>query len=152
MWHVDFNIVDKVRDIEKRIHFVLKNFMHYGDLFDLIPKIYSEYREGENITLLLYNGYRKKLIREFSRFVRHCDIIEVIISTSSFLLCNVESYEIYFSEEIVDLYRFYFDSSISYEIFLVKVENNHVFLIDVLDSGLQTYNDCVNRLIRQYNY
>jgi hypothetical protein len=152
MWKVHFNIVDKIREREDYAEYILKNSIKFRDIFDMIGRLYPEYQDGENITLLLYHEGKKKLVREFDLYIRVADTIEIIISRESYFLCNVQGYEIESSENIGDLYVIYHRLNLSCELFIVKIENDKLFLVDVLDSGSHFYNDCVNRLISRYNF
>ena len=151
----DLNIIDKIRDKEDYVEYKSSKCLKFRDLFSLIPKIYPDYKEErgeENITLLfLYDG-KKKLIREFNLYIRNGDTIEIVISSASYLLCDVQGFEIKHSENINHLYSTYLQLAIPYEVFIVKIENDKLFLVDVLDSGLRRYNECVNRLISRYNF
>ena len=150
----DLNIIDKIRDKEDYVEYKSNKCLKFRDLFSLIPKIYPDYKEEreENITLLfLYDG-KKKLIREFNLYIRNGDTIEIVISIASYLLCDVQGFEITHSENINHLYSTYSRLKIPYELFIAKIENDKLFLVDVLDSGLRRYNECVNRLISHYNF
>lgn len=154
MLKINFNVIDKIRGKEDYIQYLPKKFIKFKDIYDLMWQLCPEYgrENGETVTLLfLYEG-KKRLIREFNRYIRDEDTIEIIISQSSYLLCDVQGYEIEQSENINDLYFTYRFLNITYEVFIVKIENQKLFLVDVLDSGIRRYNECINRLITRYNF
>ena len=136
---------------EDYIQYTSKNCLKFKDLFELIWKLYPDY-ERENITLLFVFGGSKKLIREFNLYIRNGDIIEIILSPSSYFLCDIQGFQIEQSDKISNLYVKYHILAIPYEVFIVKIEYDQLYLVDVLDSGVQRYNECINRLISRYNY
>ena len=151
MLKFDVNIIDKIQNKEDYIQYTSKNNLKFKDLFELIWKLYPDY-EGENMTILFVFEGGKKLIREFNLYIRNGDTIEIILSKSSYFLCDVQGFQIAQSDNISNLYNSYSLLHIPYEVFIVKIEYDQLYLVDVLDSGKQRYNECVNRLISCYNY
>lgn len=151
MSKIYFNIIDKIRDKEDYIEYTSKKCIKFKDLFTLIWYLYPNYA-GENITLLFLQNERRKIIRDLNLYIRDFDTIEIVISYASYLLCDVHGYSIEQNENINDLYSVYIHHNITYEVFIVKIENDKLYLIDVLDSGIHRYNECVNRLISRYNF
>ena len=151
MLKFDVNIIDKIRNKEDYIQYTNQRCLKFKDLFELIWKLYPDYG-GENMTVLFVFEGGKKLIREFNLYIRNGDTIEIILSKSSYYLCDVQGFHIAQSDVISNLYTEYRAISIPYEVFIVKIEYDQLYLVDVLDSGVQRYNECVNRLISRYNY
>ena len=151
MLKFDVNIIDKIRNKEDYIQYTNRRCLKFKDLFELIWKLYPDY-EGENMTLLFVFGGSKKLIREFNLYIRNGDIIEIILSSSSYFLCDIQGFQIEQNDKISNLYVKYHILAIPYEVFIVKIEYDQLYLVDVLDSGKQRYNECINRLISRYNY
>ena len=151
MLKFDVNIIDKIRNKEDFIQYTNRRCLKFKDLFELIWKLYPAY-EGENMTVLFVFEGGKKLIREFNLYIRNGDTIEIILSRSSYFLCDVQGFQIEQSDVISNLYNSYSLLHIPYEVFIVKIEYDQLYLVDVLDSGKQRYNECVNRLISRYNY
>ncbi len=152
MYLATIKIIDTVKNRENIIGYITDKCKKYSDLFTDIRDIYPEYEDGSNITLLLVVSGRKLIIREFDRYIRYGDVIELIISKSVYLLCDCSGREIKTSTNIKDLYEYYYTLTLNYEVFIVKLENKDIFLIDVLDSSAKYYNDCVNRLVTRYNF
>ncbi len=152
MYLATIKIIDTVKNRENIIGYITDKSKKYSDLFTDIRDIYPEYEDGSNISLLLVASGQKRVIREFERYIRYGDVIELIISKSVYLLCDCSGREIKTSTNIKDLYEYYYTLALNYEVFIIKMENKDIFLIDVLDSSAKYYNDCVNRLVTRYNF
>ena len=154
MYWANIKIVDRIRDRRRMIEYRMEKCKKFSDLFIEIKDIYPGYEEGNNITLLLLTDGNRRVIREFDKYIRDGDVIELTISDIAYLLCDCNGDELKASANIKDLYQLYYTLAdiLFHEVFIVKMENKEMYLIDVLDSSKRYYNECVNRLIQKYNF
>ena len=152
-------IIDETENINRNVLYKFKKISTYNRLLKDLPIIYPEFnsKPSKIIVSFTYRG-KNEIVDDYNKYIINGDKIELkIVETSPlYFLIDVLSYnKLKTSYCIKDLYKLFitqYQNNVDCEILLVKQFGNTMTLIDVLDTPLRHHNECINRLIHEYNF
>lgn len=144
-------IIDDFNKIEINIIYRFNKVISYNKLLQDLPKIYRKVNDYD--VNFIYN---ERIVVDLNDYILPRDkICAKLVKKSYFFYDVISNSIIRKSDNIEDLYKFYLNvlyDKIDCEILLYEKKANKRKLIDVLDSPNRHKNNCINRLIKRYNY
>jgi len=154
MWKAFLKIKDHVNYLEKTIEYKFYKVTTYLNLFHDLSLIYPKYRKEYEIEFRFNYLENSTLIDDLNKYILNNDEIEVIINPCKPVYYL---YDPIFKDEIVQSYYAkklyeYADKNIEGEI-LLYVKRGYIHkLVDVLTKPDYYKSECINRLMKKYNY
>jgi hypothetical protein len=154
MWKAILKIKDKVRKINKIIEYKFYKVTTYLQLFRDLKLIYPKYNKENEITFTFNYLGKSVLIDDFNKYILNNDEIEIEIKKCKPLYYlydpefNSEIVESYDLKKLQEYSRVYLDG----EILLYKRIGYLDKFVDVLTKPEFYKNQCINRLVKKYNY
>jgi len=126
----------------------------YNKLLKDFPKI-CKINKKDEITFIYNDVKNSYKVTDLNSYILIGDRIDVKIKSGNliYFLFEISSQTVIKkSYDISELYEFYNEYFFESEILLYKRTGNKVKLVDVLDSASHYQNNCINRMIKNYNY
>jgi hypothetical protein len=147
--------------IVKSLTLKSENPFKFFDILDYINKLYTLTNKCQ-LSFYLCQNDRILLVNDIEKFIKNNDeiLVKIIRPSSYYALIDSKNNFLFSAYHLRDLYNYFYDyiqsplynnspqAMLIYEI----NEYNMGKLIDVLDTPKRHLNECVNRLIHNYNY
>jgi len=154
MWKAFLKIKDGVNHVEKTVEYKFYKVTTYLNLFHDLYLVYPKFKKEYEVEFKFNYLDNSTLIDDLSKYILNNDKIEIIINKCKPMYYL---YDPIFKDEIVQCYNIkklyeYADKNIVGEILLYVKRGCIHKLVDVLTKPDYYKSECINRLMKKYNY